>query len=166
VRGGIDVPPVLGSRSRDTLGGIGPLLAVGDLVAVGADPGTAVVVGLAPVRPPGDVVGVLVGPRLGWFAPGAWQLLCGQAYAVGDVDRVGCRLTGARPLARARSVELPSEGLVLGAIQVPPDGQPIVVLADHPTTGGYPVIAVVDDDAIGIVAQSRPGDVLRFHPAR
>lgn len=167
VRGGIDIAPVLGSRSRDTLGGIGSIVRVGDVLPIGADPGTPVAGEVAPARPSGDIVGVLPGWRRDWFAAGAWALLCGQPYTVGnDVDRVGCRLAGTRPLDRAVTDELPSEGLVLGAVQVPPDGQPIVMLADHPTTGGYPVIAVVDDVSLGIVAQARPGDTLRFRAAR
>ena len=58
--------------------------------------------------------------------------------------------------------ELPSEGLVLGAVQVPADGQPLLFLADHPTTGGYPVIAVVEDGDVDSSAQARPGDEVRF----
>ncbi|MFT3854697.1 MAG: biotin-dependent carboxyltransferase family protein [Ilumatobacteraceae bacterium] len=167
VRGGIDVAPVLGSRSRDTLGQIGPSVRAGDVLPIGADPGTPITGDVAPARPAGDVVGVLPGWRRDWFAAGAWALLCGQPYTVGnDVDRVGCRLAGARPLERVVTDELPSEGLVLGAVQVPPDGQPIVMLADHPTTGGYPVIAVVDDASLGVVAQARPGDTLHLRPGR
>jgi allophanate hydrolase subunit 2 len=78
-----------------------------------------------------------------------------------DSDRVGARLSGPA-LVRSRHEELPSEGLVEGAIQVPPDGQPIVMLADHPTTGGYPVIAVVDPADLRHVAQAAPGTTLRF----
>ncbi|MEO7371378.1 MAG: allophanate hydrolase subunit 2 family protein, partial [Ilumatobacteraceae bacterium] len=76
-------------------------------------------------------------------------------------NRVGARLIG-RPLERVRIRELLSEGLVEGAIQVPPDGQPIVMLADHPVTGGYPVIAVVASDDLPSVVQARPGSTLRF----
>ena len=167
VRGGVAVEPVLGSRSRDTLWQIGPVIEPGTLLPVGPDPRTPIVAELAPARPLGDVVDVLPGPRLDWFADDAWTLLCRQAYTVGDdVDRIGCRLEGGRTLQRVNVAELPSEGLVLGAVQVPPDGQPIVMLADHPTTGGYPVIAVVDDASIATVAQARPGDTLRFRPAR
>ena len=72
------------------------------------------------------------------------------------------RLAGP-PLPRARNGELPSEGLVLGAVQVPPDGQPLVFLADHPTTGGYPVVGVVHPDDLWQCAQLRPGERLRFH---
>jgi len=166
VRGGVAVPPVLGSRSTDTLSGLGPPpLAAGTVLAVGTLAGDEPVVDVAPVRPPSSrpVLEVLPGPRRDWFAAGAWALLCGQAYAVGNaIDRVGCRLVGERPLDRVVAGELPSEGLVLGAIQVPPDGQPIVMLADHPVTGGYPVIAVVDEAAIALAAQARPGDRIRF----
>ncbi len=167
VRGGLDVAPVLGSRSRDTLGGIGPLVGVGARLPIGVDPGTSIAADLAPVRDAGDVVVVLPGPRLDWFADGTWELLCTQPYTTSDeVDRVGARLHARTPLIRERTGELPSEGLVLGAVQVPPDGQPIVMLADHPVTGGYPVVAVVDDASLAVVAQARPGDVLRFRPAR
>jgi allophanate hydrolase subunit 2 len=82
-------------------------------------------------------------------------------YTVTATSRVGTRLSGAA-LERVRPEELPSEGLVEGAVQVPPDGQPIVMLADHPTTGGYPVLAVVDPSDISDVAQAAVGTVLRF----
>ena len=78
-----------------------------------------------------------------------------------STSRVGIRLSGPA-LTRLRADELPSEGLVTGAIQVPPDGQPVVMLADHPTTGGYPVIAVVDEADVGRVAQCPPGTTIRF----
>jgi allophanate hydrolase subunit 2 len=76
-------------------------------------------------------------------------------------NRVGARLTGA-PLIRAHIGELSSEGIVLGAVQLPADGQPLIFLADHPTTGGYPVIAVVDRDDLPRLAQARPGTTIRF----
>ena len=76
-------------------------------------------------------------------------------------NRVGCRLAGSA-LTRTRAGELPSEGVVLGAVQVPADGQPLIFLADHPTTGGYPVIAVVERDDLPLLAQARPGTTVRF----
>ena len=82
-------------------------------------------------------------------------------WTVASSSRVGVRLSGPL-LARAAHDELPSEGLVTGAVQVPPDGQPVVMLADHPTTGGYPVIAVVDDADVGRLAQRPPGTTVRF----
>ncbi len=103
------------------------------------------------------------GPRRDWFAPDALDQLTGSPYIVSpDVSRVGVRLDGP-PLARRVTTELPSEGLVTGAIQVPADGRPVVMLADHPTTGGYPVLAVVDPDDLPIIVQARPGTALRFH---
>ncbi len=88
------------------------------------------------------------------------------AWTVGaDSDRVGLRLHG-DPLARRRTEELPSEGMVLGAVQVPPDGQPVVFLADHPPTGGYPVVAVVEEADLWRCAQLRPGERVRFTRAR
>jgi biotin-dependent carboxylase-like uncharacterized protein len=169
VRGGVDVPPVLGSRSTDRLSGLGPApLAAGALLAIGADAGEEPVVDVAPVRPPSDhpVLRVLPGPRRDWLAADAWTRLVSDGWTVSaDSDRVGLRLTGPR-LVRAREDELPSEGLVPGAVQVPPDGAPVLFLADHPVTGGYPVLAVVVTADLPAAAQLRPGDELRFRPSR
>ncbi|HZB49801.1 MAG TPA: allophanate hydrolase subunit 2 family protein, partial [Mycobacteriales bacterium] len=100
------------------------------------------------------------GPRHDWFA--ATDPLTAGPYAVEpDSDRVGLRLAGPR-LARARAGELPSEGLVPGALQVPADGRPVLFLADVPTTGGYPVVGVVHPADRWLAAQARPGARLRF----
>ncbi len=105
---------------------------------------------------------VIPGPRDDWFEPGALDVLCGANYVVTPAsDRTGLRLDGPA-VRRARDDELPSEGVVTGALQVPPGGQPIMLLADHPVTGGYPVIAVVAAADIGLAAQLRPGVRLRF----
>jgi allophanate hydrolase subunit 2 len=105
---------------------------------------------------------VLPGPRRDWFASGAWARLTGAGYHVtSDSSRVGVRLAGP-VLERSVADELPSEGLVRGAVQVPPSGQPLVFLADHPTTGGYPVLAYGVDEDVDVVAQLRPGDAVRF----
>ena len=105
---------------------------------------------------------MLPGPRADWFAEDALERLCAAAYVVGeDSNRVGLRLDGDRARA-GRDDELPSEGMVLGAVQVPPGGQPVVLLADHPPTGGYPVLAVVHPDDLWQCAQLRPGEQLRF----
>jgi biotin-dependent carboxylase-like uncharacterized protein len=169
VRGGIDVPPVLGSRSTDRLSGLGPEpLQAGALLAVGTAAGEEPVVDVAPVRPPSDrpVLRVLPGPRRDWLAAHAWTRLVSDGWTVSaDSDRVGLRLTGPR-LERARDDELPSEGLVPGAVQVPPDGAPVLFLADHPVTGGYPVLAVVVTADLSAAAQLRPGDGVRFRPFR
>jgi allophanate hydrolase subunit 2 len=105
---------------------------------------------------------VLPGPRADWFADGALDDLCAASWSVGpDSDRGGLRLSGPR-LTRTRKEELPSEGMVLGAVQVPPSGLPVVLLADHPTTGGYPVLAVVLVADLWRCAQLRPGEAVRF----
>jgi len=167
VRGGIAVPPTLGSRSTDVLSGLGPRpLSPGDVLPVGTDhSGPSPVVEVAPVNPPAGgelVVRVTPGPRADWCTPAALRTLRTARFTVtSDSNRVGVRLAG-RPLARARHEELPSEGMVPGAIQVPPSGQPVVFLADHPVTGGYPVIAVVRTADLPILAQARPGQRVRF----
>jgi biotin-dependent carboxylase-like uncharacterized protein len=169
VRGGIDVPEVLGSRSTDTLSGLGPEpLHAGTVLRIGSLAAAEPVVDVAAVRPPSadPVVRVLPGPRRDWLLPAAWSALISAQWTVSaDSDRVGLRLTGPR-LDRARTDELPSEGLLPGAIQVPPDGAPVLFLADHPVTGGYPVPAVVVTADLPAVAQLRPGDTLRFRTAR
>ena len=164
VRGGIDVAPVLGSRSTDTLSGLGPpplqpgvRLEIGGLIAGDPSP-----VSIAPWRPPGRALRVVAGPRSDWFDRSAWSVLTGGGWQVGPTsDRVGLRLSGAR-LLRSRSGELPSEPTLPGAIQVPPDGQPIVLGRDAPVTGGYPVIGVVTVADLDELAQLRPGDEVRF----
>ena len=169
VRGGIDVPPVLGSRSTDTLSGLGPApLAPGDRLPVGDLAGEEPFVDVAPVRPPSSapVLRVLPGPRRDWLDPAAWSALTTELWTVtADSNRVGLRLAGPE-LTRTRTDELPSEGLVPGAVQVPPDGAPVLFLADHPVTGGYPVLAVVTTADLGAAAQLRPGDSLRFRTVR
>jgi biotin-dependent carboxylase-like uncharacterized protein len=165
VRGGLDVAAVLGSRSTDTLSGLGPdALTEGVELPVGSDELEAPSVDIAPQpHPPAELVlGVRVGPRDDWFADGAVDQLCSTGWQVSsDTDRVGIRLDG-EPLERRGDGELKSEAMVRGSIQVPRGGRPIVFGADHPVTGGYPVIAVVDGDDMDLAAQARPGQTLRF----
>ena len=165
VRGGIDVPPVLGSRSTDTLSGLGPApLSAGDRLPVGALRAEEPFVDVAPVGAPSSraVLRVLPVPRRDWLVPDAWTALTAQEWSVtADSNRVGLRLSGPQ-LTRAREDELPSEGLVPGAVQVPPDGAPVLFLADHPVTGGYPVLAVVVDRRPGCRRPAAPGDTVRF----
>jgi biotin-dependent carboxylase-like uncharacterized protein len=165
VRGGVDVAPVLGSRSTDVLSGLGPApVARGDLLPVGALARTtaAVRAGTTPVRD--LVLPLLPGPRLDWFDDGTLDRLLRSAYTVTpDSNRIALRLAG-EPLDRSGPGELASEGLVRGALQVPPTGQPVLFLADHPVTGGYPVVAVVPDDATDSAAQARPGTRITFRP--
>ncbi|WP_109472544.1 biotin-dependent carboxyltransferase family protein [Ornithinimicrobium cavernae] len=169
VRGGIDVPPVLGSRATDILSGLGPaVLAAGDVLPVGTSPRPVPGVDVAPVQEPtGDrlLVQVSPGPRRDWFDDEAWSLFTTQVYEVdSQSNRVGVRLTG-ESLPRLREGELVSEGMVRGAVQMPPSGLPVLFLADHPVTGGYPVIAYVDDLDVDRCAQLRPGQKVRFTTA-
>jgi allophanate hydrolase subunit 2 len=162
VAGGVAVDPVLGSRSTDTLAWVGP-----PRVEDGAELPTGTTVDPpAPLDTPrprrSGPLRVSAGPRADWFADHALERLCATAYVVGeDSNRIGLRLDG-EPPERVRDDELPSEGMVLGAVQVPPGGQPVVFLADHPPTGGYPVLAVVHPDDLWQCAQLRPGEELRF----
>ncbi|MGF1647087.1 MAG: biotin-dependent carboxyltransferase family protein [Kineosporiaceae bacterium] len=168
VRGGVDAVPVLGSRSRDTLAGLGPEpLGVGDRVPVGSAPAALPRVDVAPAPPPPReaVLRLRPGPRRDWFPDASWAALMGVEWTVSPASsRVGVRLEGP-PLARtpaAAGRELPSEGMVRGALQVPPAGRPVVLGPDHPTTGGYPVIGVVVDADLDGLAQCPPGTPVRF----
>ena len=116
-----------------------------------------------PVPGDGDVaLRVVDGPRVDWFTEEARAALLSDSYDVtSDSNRVGIRLAGP-VLDRARDDELPSEGMVCGALQVPPSGQPTLFLADHPVTGGYPVIAVVVPADVPLAAQVRPGQRVTF----
>lgn len=165
VGGGIAVPPVLGSRATDTLAWVGPpQIRDGDRLPVGPASGSPRAQETPrPLRP--GALRVIPGPRADWFDD-AVARLCATPYVVsGDSNRIGMRLAG-EPLPRAREGELPSEGMVLGSVQVPPSGLPVVFLADHPPTGGYPVVAVVDPADLWQCAQLRPGEEVRFTRAR
>jgi len=167
VRGGIDVPAVLGSRSTDTLSGLGPAaLAAGDLLAIGSEVAGWPVLTLAPGADPTSEdarLYALPGPRDDALDPAAWDRFRRTRWRVSDrSDRVGVRLEGP-PLSLAPPVEAigrPSEGVVRGAIQVPPNGLPVVFLADHPVTGGYPVVAVLTEIDADRAGQLRPGQGL------
>ncbi|PUB27842.1 KipI family sensor histidine kinase inhibitor [Promicromonospora sp. AC04] len=212
VRGGIDVPPVLGSRATDVLAGLGPdPLGSGDLLPVGtparglpaADPFVSVPVGgtaprgaprgetqqgamrpgetppsgiqaAAGTLPPSDdlpapgevtVLPIVLGPRDDWFDAAAIARLTGQDWLVTPrSNRIGLRLDG-EPVTRVPErdgAELPSEGCVTGAIQVPPDGLPVLFLADHPLTGGYPVVGAVAADHVPLAGQLPAGAHVRF----
>ncbi|MFF9487564.1 biotin-dependent carboxyltransferase family protein [Streptomyces sp. NPDC014676] len=169
VSGGIAVEPVLGSRSTDLLSGLGPApLTDGAVLPLGTpgEPHARVDVAPQPAPPDELVLRVTPGPRDDWFTPAAVRLLTSRAYHVSPAsNRIGLRTTGPA-LERARRDELPSEGMVLGAVQVPPDGTPVVFLADHPTTGGYPVVAVVRPADLPAAAQARPGTPVRFVAVR
>ncbi|WP_258006645.1 carboxyltransferase domain-containing protein [Arthrobacter sp. AFG20] len=170
VRGGVDAPPVLGSRSTDTMSGIGPKpLAAGQVLPSGGAAESGVV-GSPEIQPeyPGEgvtLLDIILGPRADWFDQAAIDSLCAQDWTVKpESNRVGMRLQGT-PLERSRTGELPSEGTVAGAIQMPPEGLPVLFLADHPITGGYPVIGVVVDHQLDLAAQVPIGGSIRFRIA-
>jgi biotin-dependent carboxylase-like uncharacterized protein len=167
VDGGVVVPAELGSRATDLLSGIGPaLLRAGAVLPLGAPdglPGGADELGPSPVP---DVIElpVLLGPRDDWFTDPAAQLAAGRWQVSPDSNRIGLRTAGPalRRADRFADAELPSEPVVTGAVQVPASGRPVVFLADHPTTGGYPVIGVVPTVALPALAQARPGSTVTF----
>ncbi|MFM9698730.1 5-oxoprolinase subunit C family protein [Streptomyces europaeiscabiei] len=169
VSGGVTVEPVLGSRSTDLLSGLGPPpLTDGTVLPLGRPSRVHARVDVVPhPAPPSELVlRVTLGPRDGWFTDAALRTLTRRPYAVSSAsNRIGLRTEGPA-LERSRAGELPSEGMVLGAVQVPPDGRPVVFLADHPTTGGYPVIAVVHPADLPGAAQAVPGTPVRFVAVR
>ena len=173
VRGGYQVALVLGSAATDTLAHVGPpALQAGQVLAV--KPAQYAVVS-APELPPDNlpavdaevVLDVELGPRTDWFTPAAVAVLSHQRWQVTpQSNRVGLRLAGDVALTRAITVELPSEGTPLGAIQVPASGQPVLFLADHPLTGGYPVIGCVAPHHLDLAGQIPVGAWIRFNPVR
>lgn len=185
VRGGIDVPAVLGSRSTDLMSGIGPApLAAGTVLPVGAVDNARAVGQPEPSSLPVDLAGggsglpvvlrITAGPRHDWFTPDSRAALTAQPWTVtAESNRIGLRLepgpagavrdpSSGAALQRSRTGELPSEGVVAGSLQVPPSGLPVLFLADHPVTGGYPVIAAVVPEDLSAAAQLPPGTALRF----
>ncbi len=178
--GGIAAPRVLGARATYGPGGFGGLDGSGRPLHHGDH--------LIPAIPPGDLLNhaggswpaspadpaysdtptlrVLPSPYAALFAPAAWDTLCAHAWTVTtQSDRMGLRLEGPS-LERAAdgAGELLSQGIPWGALQVPPDGQPILLLADHQTVGGYPVIGVIARADWPLAAQAPPGTLLRFRP--
>jgi biotin-dependent carboxylase-like uncharacterized protein len=164
--GGLATPVLLGSRSTDLLSGLGPPpLSAGQVLPLGPVTGEPVRIDPLPLAaPPRELLLRLdPGPRQSWFTAASSALLDSGRYTVSaDSNRIGLRLLGPALERAPGRGELPSEGMVLGAVQVPPDGLPVVFLADHPTTGGYPVVGVVPADDLRAAAQATPGTVVRF----
>ncbi|HJQ02556.1 MAG TPA: biotin-dependent carboxyltransferase family protein [Jatrophihabitans sp.] len=163
VRGGFTPPAVLGSRSSDTLSGLGPApLRAGDRLPVGSTvdgpPSDEAIL----VEPTSRPLRVIVGPRTDWFIDGSVEQLLDTRWSVLPAsNRIGVRLDGP-PLRRRGDGELGPEPTLPGALQVPPDGRPIVLGRDAPVTGGYPVIAVLGNGELDRLAQLRPGAEVRF----
>ena len=175
--GGIDVPAVLGSRAthtRSAMGGLdGRPLRAGDHLALGtsrtavlADEGTQTLSTLStPVETGGRPVSlrVLPGPQRDWFDDAAFERMEQSTFSVHpQSDRMGLRLSSATPIPRRSSEEMISDATFAGALQVPPSGEPILLLADRPTTGGYPQMAVVISADLDRAGQLLPGDRVRF----
>jgi KipI family sensor histidine kinase inhibitor len=172
LQGGIDAPEVMGSRATDLPSGFGGLegraLRAGDPIGVGRAAGGVSSRAADAVAHSRSVrARVVLGPQADHFdARTIAQLLSGPFRLGAAADRVGCRLEG-EPLRHAGSSEILSDGMVPGSIQVPPDGQPIVMLQDGPTTGGYPKIATVVSADLPLLAQLVPGEgELRFEAVR
>jgi biotin-dependent carboxylase-like uncharacterized protein len=164
-RGGIDVEPTLASRATDLLTGLGPPpLRAGDELPLGPEPPESPgrETPAPPPPTPQPTLHVHPGPRADWFTDTALDRLVSEPWRVSaSSNRVGVRLEGS-PLERRAPGELLSEGVATGALQVPASGQPILLLADHPTTGGYPVIAVVATVDLPLAGQLAPGATVRF----
>jgi biotin-dependent carboxylase-like uncharacterized protein len=171
VGGGLEVPQTLGSRSTDTLTGLGPPpVRAGDRLPVGnasASPGDGDAVPAAysvgPTR-----LRIRLGPRHDELTDESLAAMLAGTYVVSaQSNRVGVRLEAldGNRLAQCGAGEIESEGLVTGAVQVPAGGRPLIFLADHPVTGGYPVVAVVDAADLCLCAQLRPGGQLTFEQA-
>ncbi|MCZ0964354.1 urea amidolyase family protein [Paracoccus benzoatiresistens] len=170
LRGGFDVALVLGSAATDTLAFVGPealtngarLYAANNLATAVAAPEDQLA-----LPKPGDIVElpVTLGPRADWFTPDMIAHFLSQDWLVTpQSSRVGIRLEGAS-VTREDACELPSEGTEPGAIQIPHSGQPVLFLADHPLTGGYPVIATLLPSALDLAGQIPPGARIRFTAA-
>jgi len=197
VAGGWDSAVVLGSRSTDTLSGLGPpvLRAGASLGPIGdgghmssgeirfpiefdEEPESAFRLQIefdeepdSKKEQPPLPLRVIPGPRVDWLDADpdrAIARLCDPARTEWHVsprsDRTGVRLSGP-PVELRRADALASEGMVPGAVQMPPDGQPVILMANHATTGGYPAVAVVLQDDLDLLAQARPGRPVRFEPA-
>ncbi|RPI28699.1 MAG: biotin-dependent carboxyltransferase family protein [Acidobacteria bacterium] len=168
--GGIDVRPVLGSRATLTRAGLGGTqgrpLAMGDEIRIGPVAAPAPVI-RAPSVYRREYAGrftarIIPGPQDDFFAPETLALFASSAFTVRkESDRMGVRLAGPR-LVHRKGPDIVSDALVLGSIQVPGDGYPIVMAADRPTTGGYPKIGTVITPDMDGLGQLRPGDEVRF----
>ena len=173
VRGGFDVEPVLGSFATDTLAVVGPEpVGAGAILPLKGETSGLSSVSIDEVpafEPPvtGEVVtlDVVLGPRTDWFTQRGIETLTGQLWQVTpQSNRVGIRLSGDVPVERKDSAELPSEGTATGAIQIPHSGQPVLFLADHPMTGGYPVIGAVAEYHLDLAGQIPVNAKIKFRP--
>lgn len=164
IRHGINVERILGSASTDTLADIGPTaLVAGQQLGSASEAVTHPPVDLVVARPHNGPIDVIAGPRWDWFTATAQSALTGELWTISPMSsRIGIRLTGSA-LERVDAMrELLSEPMVTGAIQVPPNGEPIILGPDRPTTGGYPIIGVVTEAHLDRLAQLVPGETIFF----
>jgi len=173
VRGGFEVKPVLGSAATDTLAVVGPPPVSAGSVLTLREPAAPmesvsldeIPVADLPATRDTVTLDIVMGPRTDWFTEAALDQLCNQDWLVTpQSNRVGIRLAGETPLERIDRTELPSEATATGAIQVPHSGQPVLFLADHPLTGGYPVIATVAEHHQDLAGQIPVNAKIRFRP--
>ena len=163
VSGGIATEPILGSRSAYLPAGLGRALRAGDVLPLGNARVDVERAGRFAVSPDYDTgqIRTITGPHAQRFTDEAHSLFFSTDFQVEPAsDRMGTRLSG--PRIRAREGEILTTGVVAGAVQIPSGGAPIVLLAEHQATGGYPVIATVISTDLGLVAQRLPGERLRF----
>jgi antagonist of KipI len=169
VRGGIDVPSVFGSRSTDVATGFGGhegrTLRAGDVLPAGRAPlaprGRRIDAATARWSGARRLLRVTGGPQEEWFSAEALAALYGRTFRVSaSSSRAGVRLEGEALAAPSRS--LVTEGVVSGAVQIPAGGHPILLLVEHPSTGGYPKVASVITADLSALGQLRPGDEVRF----
>jgi antagonist of KipI len=178
VAGGLETPAFLGSQStylKGEFGGLeGRALRAGDRLTTGAHDvrdlvdaaGRAWPQHLRPAYTPNPDVRVILGPQDDHFSQGQIDRFFGAAYEITpDSDRMGLRLSGAS-IEHLERGGIVSDGIVTGSIQIPPDGQPIVMMVDHQTTGGYPKIGTVIREDLPLLAQCLPGDRVRFTPVK
>jgi antagonist of KipI len=170
IRGGIDVPVVMGSRSTLLSAGLGGFkgrrLKNGDELRIARHEASTTAIAAAVASPrarrDGDFVHVMRGPQAHHFDEAAWATFLGTEFSVSrSSDRTGYRLEGAT-VSHNASGTLPSEPACVGAVQIPENGQPIVIMPDGPTIGGYPKIAVIRASSMSDFAQLAPGDPVRF----
>jgi antagonist of KipI len=167
VAGGIAVPETLGSRATSLTSRMGPFggraLKAGDVLPVGAPDGAGMPAGSGLVLPVGGTrVRVISGPHDDWFTPHALETFAGARFIVTpESNRMGYRLAGP-PLAHAHGADILSDATPQGSIQVPASGQPILLMADRGTTGGYPKIATVITADLPLAGQLAPGDWIEF----
>jgi biotin-dependent carboxylase-like uncharacterized protein len=162
VSGGIATTPILGSRSAYPRAGLGEVLRSGDALALGDARRSAEDAGQSVASEYGDEIAAIPGPHLERFDDATIARFFDARFTVSaHSDRQGVRLEGAD--VAPHGGEILTCGVVSGAVQVPRGGQPIVLLADHQTTGGYPIIATVIGADLGMVAQRAPGETVSFY---